>query len=147
MEKSASYKRSAFNSFDVNTVFRIVRSFANKADDRKDEAQKVPLAPYRRGDKSLAELCGRFLRDLWDKDDFVINLELMTKELSKHSNFSLVFSRSILSLGIERRRLYDIINILEGLGLTYRVSKSAFMWRGVKAARRTLQKVFRVLLV
>jgi hypothetical protein len=43
--------------------------------------------------------------------------------------------------GIERRRLYDIINILEGLGLTYRVSKSSFMWKGIETAKKIILNV------
>jgi hypothetical protein len=46
-----------------------------------------------------------------------------------------------ISAEIERRRLYDIINILESLGIIYRVSKNSFMWKGVDKIRKNLEKV------
>lgn len=36
---------------------------------------------YKRGDKSLAELSSRFLRDLWARTNHVINLETLTVQL------------------------------------------------------------------
>lgn len=98
-------------------IFRVIRTESPKTTDCRSPV------PYCRGEKSLSELSRRFLAGLWTKENHTINLELLTKEL-----------------GIERRRLYDIINILEGLQLIYRVSKSAFLWRGLSATAQSLPK-------
>lgn len=79
---------------------------------------------YRRGEKSLSQLSARFLANLWTQRDKIVNLDDTTRVLE-----------------IERRRLYDIINILEGLGLIFRVSKSSFMWKGILAAIQNIKQV------
>lgn len=98
-------------------IFTVIRTESPRPTDCRS------AVPYCRGEKSLSELSRRFLAGLWTKENHTINLEVMTKEL-----------------GIERRRLYDIINILEGLQLIYRVSKSAFLWRGLAATAQSLPK-------
>lgn len=55
------------------------------------------------------------------------------------SHYLMIISNS--KSDIERRRLYDIINILESLGIIYRVSKNCFMWKGLKRAREHIVKV------
>ena len=106
------------------------------------------ISMYKRHDKSLYELSKRFLDRLWDKKDFLINLESMTLELgtnftAKEYDFFPHFWKRMFAnpLDIERRRLYDIINILESLGIIYRVSKSCFMWKGLRKAREHILKV------
>ena len=54
------------------------------------------LFVYKRHDKSLYELSKKFFLKHWHLEEYIINLENLTIELD-----------------IERRRLYDIINILE----------------------------------
>jgi transcription factor E2F7/8 len=34
------------------------------------------------------------------------------------------------ALGVEKRRIYDIINVLEGIELTEKIKKNHFKWRG-----------------
>ena len=110
------------------------------------------ISMYKRHDKSLYELSKRFLDRLWDKKDFLINLESMTLELgtnftAKGKLFFPHFWKRMFSnpLDIERRRLYDSINILESLGIIYRVSKSCFMWKGLRKAREHILKVKNIL--
>lgn len=81
--------------------FLIFRPFDHTSDHSlsDDTSSKAQLFIYKRHDKSLYELSRKFLLKHWHHKDFIINLEKLTLELD-----------------IERRRLYDIINILESLG-------------------------------
>jgi transcription factor E2F7/8 len=69
---------------------------------------------YNRKEKSLGELCRRFL-SLYGKQtsDFLF-LDNCTREL-----------------GVERRRIYDIINILESFCVIRRLAKNSYQWRGI----------------
>ncbi|KAK4417720.1 E2F transcription factor-like E2FF [Sesamum alatum] len=63
----------------------------------RDSRTKDPL--YSRKEKSLSVLCTNFLR-LYNRDGVE----------------SIGMEAAILQLGVERRRIYDILNILEGIG-------------------------------
>lgn len=69
---------------------------------------------YNRKEKSLGELCRRFL-SIYGKDhkDCLL-LDQCTKELQ-----------------VERRRIYDIINILESFCVIRRQAKNSYQWRGI----------------
>lgn len=69
---------------------------------------------YTRKDKSLGELCKRFLSLYGRKSTYMIALDECTQ-----------------SLGVERRRIYDIINILESLNVLIRKAKNLYEWRGI----------------
>jgi transcription factor E2F7/8 len=72
--------------------------------------------PYSRKEKSLGELSKKFLRKFGRIDDCIISLEQVVIDLG-----SFLSSNFLISLtGVERRRIYDIINILESLGVIYR---------------------------
>lgn len=69
---------------------------------------------YNRKEKSLGELCRRFLYYYGIEGKGVLYLDQCTKEL-----------------GVERRRIYDIINILESFGVIRRRAKNEYHWRGI----------------
>ncbi|PIA62291.1 hypothetical protein AQUCO_00200349v1 [Aquilegia coerulea] len=96
----------------------------NQMDESIDE--KVSLLPssfpdssgtrhhmYCRKEKSLGLLCTNFL-SLYDKGD-VQSIEL--GEASRR-------------LGIVRRRIYDIVNVLESIGILERKAKKEYSWKG-----------------
>jgi transcription factor E2F7/8 len=71
-------------------------------------------ALYSRKEKSLGELCRRFLHAYGVDGKGVLLLDSCTKEL-----------------GVERRRIYDIINILESFCVIRRRAKNEYQWRGI----------------
>lgn len=79
------------------------------------------LLNYNRKEKSLEELSRRFL------------------ELYVHQNESLLeLDKITLKLGVERRRIYDIINILESLKVVIRTGKNLYKWNGLQRVAKTI---------
>ena len=69
---------------------------------------------YNRKEKSLGELCRRFLFLYGTPQKGLLYLDQCTREL-----------------GVERRRIYDIINILESFSVIRRCAKNEYKWRGI----------------
>ncbi|KAJ0229573.1 E2F transcription factor-like E2FD [Hirschfeldia incana] len=68
---------------------------------------------YSRKEKSLGVLVSNFLR-LYNRDD--VDLIGLDDAAGK--------------LGVERRRIYDVVNILESIGLVARRGKNQYSWKG-----------------
>lgn len=98
---------------------------------------KKRLLDYRRKDKSLEELSKRFLDLFCRKTDFLISLDQISNKLSKllHSKFL-----NLTRLDVERRRIYDIINILESLKIVKRKAKNLYIWTGLAKIDSTLKE-------
>ena len=69
---------------------------------------------YSRKEKSLGELCKRFLVLYGREQPDLLYLDSCTAELD-----------------VERRRIYDIINILESFFVIKRQAKNAYEWKGI----------------
>ena len=69
---------------------------------------------YNRKEKSLGELCRRFLYYYGIEGRGELYLDECTQEL-----------------GVERRRIYDIINILESFSVIRRRAKNEYHWKGI----------------
>ena len=81
------------------------------------------VAAYNRKEKSLGELCKRFLYFYGTPQKGLLYLDQCTKEL-----------------GVERRRIYDIINILESFYVIKRCAKNEYKWRGIDQIVVAIQK-------
>lgn len=81
-----------------------------------DEAQNI----YNRKNKSLGILAESFLKHFTDKRDEEGNdlcQEIMVDRLS-------------MNLNVERRRIYDVVNILEALQVIIKMGKNTYHWMG-----------------
>ena len=79
------------------------------------------MEKYSRKDKSLGELCKRFLYLYGNFENTVIALDECTRQLE-----------------VERRRIYDIINILESFNVLSRKAKNLYEWRGVSMIKEQI---------
>ncbi|CAN0900712.1 E2F transcription factor-like E2FE [Linum grandiflorum] len=77
---------------------------------------------YSRKQKSLGLLCTNFL-NLYNRDGTeVVGLD-----------------DAATRLGVERRRIYDIVNVLESVGVLCRRAKNQYTWKGFAAMPETLR--------
>ncbi|RDX96185.1 E2F transcription factor-like E2FE, partial [Mucuna pruriens] len=79
---------------------------------------------YSRKQKSLGLLCTNFL-------------SLYNKEGTRLIGLDDAASR----LGVERRRIYDIVNVLESVGVLARKAKNQYTWKGFSAIPAALQEL------
>jgi len=82
----------------------------------------APEESYSRKSKSLGLLCENFCKQKWI--DGVIGIDGAAK-----------------LLGVERRRIYDIINILESLEIVERKCKNRYHWQGFKRLPEVLAQI------
>ncbi|XP_024018493.1 E2F transcription factor-like E2FF [Morus notabilis] len=79
---------------------------------------------YCRKEKSLGVLCSNFLR-LYNREDVrTIGLDDAASKL-----------------GVERRRMYDVVNILETVGVVARKAKNQYTWKGLEEIPWVLEQL------
>uniref|UniRef100_A0A8C4R957 E2F/DP family winged-helix DNA-binding domain-containing protein n=2 Tax=Eptatretus burgeri TaxID=7764 RepID=A0A8C4R957_EPTBU len=81
-----------------------------------------------RKDKSLGLLSLRFLRNLPSPSDAATGRQIYVDNMAS-------------VLGVERRRIYDVVNVLESLALLSRVAKNRYCWHGPEAMKQALKQL------
>lgn len=84
--------------------------------------------PVSRKDKSLGLLCQAFLA-------------LYPEYASPSDNIIVSLDEAARVLGVERRRVYDIVNVLESVGMVAKEAKNKYRWFGKGALWETLPKL------
>ncbi|KAM6962320.1 transcription factor E2F7 [Tautogolabrus adspersus] len=97
-----------------------------EAAEEEDDADKKPS----RKQKSLGLLCQKFLA-------------LYPDYPPQHTPIWISLDEVATSLGVERRRIYDIVNVLESLMIVGRIAKNSYTWYGRQRLEATLEDLQR----
>ncbi|KAK5877018.1 hypothetical protein CesoFtcFv8_026307 [Champsocephalus esox] len=95
-----------------------------EAVEEEEDADKKPS----RKQKSLGLLCQKFLA-------------LYPDYPPPHSPIWISLDEVAASLGVERRRIYDIVNVLESLTIVGRIAKNSYSWYGRLRLEETLREL------
>ncbi|KAF1372584.1 hypothetical protein PFLUV_G00267320 [Perca fluviatilis] len=97
-----------------------------EAVEEEEDSDKKPS----RKQKSLGLLCQKFLALYPDYPPL-------------HSPIWISLDEVATSLGVERRRIYDIVNVLESLMIVGRIAKNSYTWYGRRRLEETLEELQR----
>ena len=97
-------------------------------------------ATYARKDHSLASITDRIVGEFdASNEGAAVGADAVGSTAQWHGNVPV--DALAERLGVKRRRLYDVMNVLEAVGVTERISKGACKWHGAMRVRATLAKL------
>ncbi|CAL0316382.1 unnamed protein product [Lupinus luteus] len=99
-------------------------SFSSSSPSLSQLSDSAPPQIYSRKDKSLGLLCSNFFKLYNREGTGMIGLDVAANKL-----------------GVQRRRMYDVVNILESVGVVARRAKNQYSWKGFKEIPQALKEL------
>ncbi|XP_039514882.1 transcription factor E2F8-like [Pimephales promelas] len=93
--------------------------------ENSQETEEVEKLQISRKDKSLGLLCHKFLARYPNYPNPAVNNKISLDDVATELN-------------VERRRIYDIMNVLESLNMVSRLAKNCYTWHGRAKLAQTL---------
>lgn len=129
-KQSVDYTAAAITAA-VNLASNDITSSTNITPKSRSKAIKQSSS-YNRKEKSLSLLCNKFLSQF---DTY------NTNTVDEQQNQINLDSRAA-ELGVERRRVYDIVNILESINMVNKRGKNLYIWYGTQQLHQSLQLLY-----
>ncbi|XP_016307782.1 transcription factor E2F8-like isoform X1 [Sinocyclocheilus anshuiensis] len=130
---------------------RVVDSGESENSQEPEQGEEVEKLQISRKDKSLGLLCYKFIARYPNYPNPAVNndisLDDVATELSKSFNAHTKLLISVMKpcfinpnclSDVERRRIYDIMNVLESLNMVSRLAKNRYTWHGRVKLAQTL---------
>lgn len=116
-------------------MFQYARPKAMPSYDESATAREHQKEKYNRKHRSLGNLASSFLShcvmaNLKRIDSCRKHISPETQEQDSQPPTEVVIDDLAASLNVERRRIYDVINVLEALQLVMKKAKNTYMWLG-----------------
>lgn len=132
---------------------------AGSGDSSSRYPTRMEDANYNRKDKSLGLLCDKFLHEYSLSSEVsprspdldsphhthllaltVDSFSILQVALPAHAPAQVCLDAAAKRLGVERRRIYDIVNVLESVEVVSRKAKNRYAWYGLGRLPQAVQR-------